>query len=456
MHGKHALLALTTAVSIALCGCPTNDGANPPADQFFYPIAAAVDPSGHALYIVNSDFDLRYNGGTVTSIDLDRVREAIANPTQFNCRADRSQPGAFICDETRFIRVAQTRKINPFAVDAALGTFASGRERLYVIVRGDNSLTWLDVSPDGNVDCGAPAGTDAFCTDAHRVGVDAAQSLRGDVLPQEPSSLSVDSARGWITVVHQNNDPTYARASLFWDREATRATPQGSPPELMNVVTGLPRGLSHVLRLSGFEADASRATWLATSRTENALTVLQAYPGNQALSDARPFLYRTAVAPITGLNQGNNSRGAALDPAPGARRAFVVSRSPEALLTVDLTNVNAPVVTDVQPVAFGPSRVIATHDPASHRTLVYVVSYESRRITVVEPDAHRVVGQLFTHRGPHQIVRDPSGNYLYLVDFLDNSVEVIDIQPGSGVDPADSTPHRVLTLGEPLAPEVTR
>lgn len=455
MPRLNVLFALAATASLALSGCPTNDGVDPPVDQLFYPIALAADPDGHALYVVSSDFDLRYNGGTVVSLDLDMVRAAVANPGNFNCRPDRSAPGAHICDEAQFVRRDQTRKINPFAVDAALGRFASGRERLYVIVRGDNSLTWLDAAPSGTLDCGA-SGVTEFCTDAHRVGIDPGQALRGDVLPQEPASLSVDASRGWITVVHQNNDPTYARASLFWDRDAVRTTPIGSSPQLMNVVTGLPRGLAYVLRLEGFEADTARATWLATSRTEGLFTVLQAYPGNGALEDKRPFLYRTSIAAVNGLNNGANNRGAALDPTPGAHRAFVVSRAPEALLTVDLSNLNAPTVTDFQPVAGGPSRVLANYDATTHRTLVYVVSYDARRITVVEPDAHRVAGQIFTHRGPHQIVRDPNGRFLYMVDFLDNTVEVIDIQPGGGVDPSEPANRRVLTLGEPSAPEVSR
>jgi DNA-binding beta-propeller fold protein YncE len=41
-------------------------------DQIFLPGGLAVDPSGNWLYVVNSNNDLRFNGGTLLALDLQK------------------------------------------------------------------------------------------------------------------------------------------------------------------------------------------------------------------------------------------------------------------------------------------------------------------------------------------------------------------------------------------------
>src|SRR4051794_9068541 len=64
------------ALAFALGGPACNfgeSGVPPSADQIFLPTGLAVDPDGRWLYVVNSNFDLRYNAGTVTAVDLQKV-----------------------------------------------------------------------------------------------------------------------------------------------------------------------------------------------------------------------------------------------------------------------------------------------------------------------------------------------------------------------------------------------
>jgi len=45
----------------------------------YFPVGLALSPGGHTLYVVNSDFDLQFNGGTVLALDLDRIRSNVGD-----------------------------------------------------------------------------------------------------------------------------------------------------------------------------------------------------------------------------------------------------------------------------------------------------------------------------------------------------------------------------------------
>jgi putative addiction module component (TIGR02574 family) len=97
-------LASFALAAVFLAGCPDNAGNAPPADHLFYPIAAVVaGPDARPfLYVVNSNFDLKYNGSTVVAIDLAPLRARAAAPA--NCDPDPdSTVGAQVCRDSEFI-----------------------------------------------------------------------------------------------------------------------------------------------------------------------------------------------------------------------------------------------------------------------------------------------------------------------------------------------------------------
>lgn len=506
MQPQITRIVALTALAATLGACPENNGTDPPTDKFFYPAALALhrdsaDADADFLYVVNSDFDLAYNGSNVMAVDLDRVRTvrrrlaaidatcraaAVASPTDPpgrectaaaftpdvwlplrlpeeappndpKCHRDADASGAWICPDTRLVVAGFTRKVNPYAVEATLAVYPNGAQRLYTIVRGGNTLTWFDVGNDGALDCG-PRDERDYCAGSHSTGSDGAQSDSSRLLlPQETSALSVDTTNGYIVMTHQGVNADTAHASFLVDPNGGTATTQSAGPRLLSTLGGTATGLCSLVLLPRANP-GDRSTWLATSRTEAAFTLLQAYAGNEPLSDHRQFLYRAASAPVLGLNTGTNNRTIVLDPRPGAsaRTAYVVSRSPEALLTVDISNPAVPTVTDAIALPAGPSRAAAVWLPALGRTYVYTASYDARWIYVVDPSEHRVVDQIATNRGPHNMVHDAREGLLYVVDFLDSTVEVIDVCPtarAGDVCPAAAGAEnamfnrRVLTFG---------
>lgn len=121
-------LSTATVLLLALvAGCSEFKGPRAPADGLNYPVGVAVHPSGRWLYVANANFDGRYRadiGGTVVVVDA----------------------------ETLEVVPESTVEIGSFAGGLALsdgfGRSASP-DRLYVTVRGDDSLVALAVSEDG-------------------------------------------------------------------------------------------------------------------------------------------------------------------------------------------------------------------------------------------------------------------------------------------------------------------
>lgn len=489
--GRHLALLLPALLTL---GCPTNNGSDPPNNRLFFPIAAALHRSATTdpdlLYVVNANFDLQYNGSTVTAVDLNALNQRVVGvqeyrATQRTCAMNGTQNcplpalpldcrDAFhgydgvVCDDadrnvshnagtgglSPLLRPAMTRKVNPYAVDAAIGIYpnstrTSRTERLYVLVRGGNSLLWLDAQPNGALECGSrtpdgqsgddPGLVHAYCDDAHASG--------GGSLAPDPSALSVDARNGWIVVAHQSTDATSPRATLFYDSVVSGGD-QTSRPRLINPVGSLAPGLSGLVFLGN---TSSRSTWIATSRTASVFTTLQTYPGTPSLDDNRAFLYRASEAPVTGLLSGADNRAIARDPR-NPQRAYMTSRRPEALVTVDISNSMTPVVIDAIPLPGGPSRLAAVNDTVNNRTVVYTISYDARWIYAVVPTERQVIAQIPSGRGPHAIVHDDVRQLLYVLDFLDAAVEVIDVKPtlrdGSNT-PNPMYNRRVLTFGRP-------
>src|SRR4051794_4440854 len=69
------LLALAVSAGV-LSACANNPGIDPTTDRLFFPTGLALDPKDAVLYVTNGNVDIRYNGGTLSAIDLE----------EFHCR----------------------------------------------------------------------------------------------------------------------------------------------------------------------------------------------------------------------------------------------------------------------------------------------------------------------------------------------------------------------------------
>ena len=64
-----------------LAGCAEeNKGIKHPHDRLHFPVTLAADPNGDYIYVVNSNFDVRYRTGSVVAIDLDTHDFVLESP----------------------------------------------------------------------------------------------------------------------------------------------------------------------------------------------------------------------------------------------------------------------------------------------------------------------------------------------------------------------------------------
>ncbi len=473
MSQRSPILSLVVAASLS--ACVFDNPGSPPRDRaFHFPIAAVASPDARWLYVVNSDFNLQYNGGSIVVVDLSRVRDAIlgpaGSPRPVTVTPPPAAPSARQIDpESVWMPPLQgengptTIRINPFATDVQLRTVGAAR-RLYVTVRGDATLTYVDLVGDGStLSCGASAPNE-LCAIDYRRGIDPTQHSgpRQLSLPPLPAVVNTRDGDPYVVVVHQESPRS--RISLFYD--AVDRTDVG--PILTHWVGDMSSNLDAIVRLEdipGVGGAAAQPRWIAFSRDEPFANYVHAVPDGPL-----SFLARSRLVPFGGVASDVGIRTLVRDPAnpnrlyatarPGPSVGGSPIRSGEQLLSIDLSVPETPIVTDILAIPAGISRLTAIRDPdpagAGH-TLVYVVSFDSRTITVVDANAWRVIDSIRTQFGPHVIVPDPligepdhRHDFLYLVDFGSNCVEVVDV--GFGPNHA-ATHHRVvMTIGDVSRP----
>ncbi|MEM6993065.1 MAG: hypothetical protein AAF721_21310 [Myxococcota bacterium] len=172
------------ALSAAAAGCQDrNVGVDPPDRQLVFPSGLFVDTTvtdengaGRYLFVANGNNDLRFNAGTLAAIDLERFWDTWFDPAtatpyayctprsdapdqcieppggpttdQRPCRRLALKPQVVECDERPFIDPDLIVHVGDFAtvITASTETDADGEfSRLWLPVRGDPSLTYVDV-----------------------------------------------------------------------------------------------------------------------------------------------------------------------------------------------------------------------------------------------------------------------------------------------------------------------
>ena len=297
---RAAVAAFGVAMLTLAGGCfDTGDGPEPPLNALYFPVGILASPGGNALYVVNSDFDLQYNGGTVEVYSLADIRgvalepfwnpDAVADksdapcfglgpnpnvilypgecgPLDLNHPPPRAKPysgpifrnaatiGAFATDGLMVCQPSRDLIAGGTADCFRGGTADPNGARLFVPVRGDRSLTFFDVDDDrpGGVqtfklDCGQSGyGT---CSSAYSSGVEPSENTRGLVLPAEPFGIAASDRGDAIVLTHQSSTSTVTGfATLFTGTETSspsdpnvkRAPLLGVKPRLEYVFGGLP------------------------------------------------------------------------------------------------------------------------------------------------------------------------------------------------------------------------
>jgi hypothetical protein len=493
LRARTALVALVGAGAAAagVQACySAGAGSGPPPNAFYFPVGLAVSqgaPSkdgkfqlsqaGKFLYAANSDFDLQWNGGTLQSYDLGRIRADAAQLIDINLGkgggfADggpafssggpgcaQSGPGIPL-EETCAPPVNAEGSgyvkdhaiIGAFATDLQVGLKGS---RLFVPVRGDDTLTWADLDDaTGKIDC--HQGSDGRCSADHQAGsVLDPGNTRPATLPGEPFGMAQTEDQTALAITHQADTKT---SLLLAGSQQPYA-----PPSMQFVLDGVPLGGDGIAAVphdpwAGFrlceavkdQPPCVRPAFLQTSRSVAEVDLLRYYDDDGS-SLTRPFLAKEVAYGVTTNGGGFDSRGIAIDKSPRAAcrarlpagmstshddpawiacgqvpaRVFIANRSPPSLVVGEVGGPSRTgdgtydpdrlTLTGNVPLSDGPSKVYvapvvlkASGGGAGVLAVrVFIVCFDSSVIFVYDPDAQAVENVIFVGPGPFAMAFDP-------------------------------------------------
>jgi DNA-binding beta-propeller fold protein YncE len=439
--------------------------------QFFFPAGLAVDPAGDVAYVTNANGVLRFDGGSVAAVRLRGcvagaegrcaldALDAFRGGDRALCEADAIDPRLGNCDETPFHLSGGVVEIGNFAgppiVQSIPGAApGSPSRRLLIPVRGDPSITWVDVvhdtSDSATLRCegesvaipgtaGAAGTTLVRCTGANRMSRYCSNGARTCdpslelSLPTEPFGVALDATLGFLFVTHLSR----GEVTLVDVRN-----PAGQSPAVVDVRTGLfdadATGLSGAFSIAPRKSGDVGGLVYVTSR--NASRIATVTVSGDRLGSGPTFT-------MDALNRGTDNRGVVF--APDGSFAYILSRSPASLAVVDtrLRPDGRPAnqVVDVVNVCSEPSQLAARVTAAGLR--LYIVCFAAGEVWAMDAATRRVLEVIRVGRGPNAVAFSETAPARLLVsNFNENTIAVVDAVLGS--------PTEHLVLGRIGLPEV--
>jgi len=349
--------------------------------------------------------------------------------------------------------------------------YTSVRDRLLLGVRGDTSLTFIDVESTGPTkppslrcvgDSEKPdaAGNRVSCDAEHRVirapsGLASVGSMPSDTpppdvaLPDEPYALAIDDDAGILFIGHLTGNTARAYTGGFSMFDiAPRALNGPQMSDSMEPGLEAPRFIAPFpspfsansvgsVGVSGLKTRTVTmprtpmpmvAPWVATAGVyaTSRFVPQVAGLGTTTACPVDDTPYREIAAFPNGTYYSSPLSGAETRGVEfiDERRSFVLQRTPPALIGfLDSTP------TDVLETCGSPT-FLDQHDSGVGPRL-FVTCFADGEIYVFDPTVPRLVTTFRVGRGPAGLVFDEHRPVAYAVGFGDNNVSVIDLQPGN-------------------------
>jgi DNA-binding beta-propeller fold protein YncE len=477
---------LSLLLALAASGCSLGQsGIEPPNDQIFLPSGMAIDPAGDWLYVVNSNNDLRFNAGTLLPLDLTKAKAhrelgvtawplctstyfendsdpaALAEQLDRPCCVDRVNPQILNCNGKAYAQADATIELGSFGGDTAIQHKPDGSFRIFIAVRADPSVTFMDVNRSLGVPqirCTGPRASqepqarNAFCDDHWRVRRPGGADVEDSVLPEEPHSVTLDEKLGILYVGHLS---VLVRGTSQGGGISTIDAHALLDDNAPNVISGLARtvfstsavqgvtsvtlpnpqgGNNFVYAVSRSGPDITEMDLLCQSDTngcspDNSSRDLSLVPGEQIKSSVF-------------LPTGTDIRGFLLS--KDGKTAYVLHRNtpessgsanPEALVFLDrrLGPDGEPSnQASDEPLEICSGATKMEFQTTGRGTLLFITCYEGGQIYVVDPEKHEVSAIIEAGHGPTALTfSDTDKTVAYVADYADNNVAVIDLKPGS-------------------------
>lgn len=439
----------------ALAGCPAGaESVSPPQYDFYFPTGFAISPDEKYLFVLSANSDLRYSAGAMQVIDLAQVdavadawRDADRSPSE--CSPIPTRPTILSCPSSDgnghpapaanpFVIAGSSVQVGSFGVNAAAEALLaedgtpSSVVRVFSTVRGDPSITWADFDEGAvKLGCGG-AGNFPRCDEAHRLAV-----YRDDAtipsLPAEPFGIAVDPVGEHGYVTHF----TTGVVTLMYAPHAL-----GSTPALLDAATNLWTQSNQTGRFGAAGVAVRRpgdplglvyVTSNAEARVSMVHTVDMGMGGNGL---PRASLARTGSFLFYGLQtSGDGGDARSLAFSPDGNSGYIVNRNPPALYTFDtsLDASGAPKNLQTGTVELCDQVANLSVTDFGEGLRIVMPCFTTGQLLVVDPEAQRIVGVEDAGRGPNGVAASPLHKKIYVGNYAEDTIMVIDATPGSAV-----------------------
>ena len=415
---------------LALTACTAgSEEVRPNPDELFFPTGAAVSPDERFMFVANANSELRYDSGTVVMIDLAKVDEYVttwttAGMTGADCHQDPDHRETMECLEQVFILPGASARIGNFATDIAVQDTGSGTLRLIVPTRGDPSIAWLEF--DGSrLSCNPDAQGFALCDEAHRLSY-----VHNDpdlLTPDEPFDAFADSAGQFAVVTHL----TSGAVTLI-------DSPIGRPAIVADVMAGLfatdpASGFRGATGISGRTPGGASDIIYVASRSEDRVQMLTV---GRPVNNAPPYLVagNYFFLNLVGAASGLSSDSRSLSFSRSGDRMYIINRRPPSLQIYDTSLGTSGFPKNVGIGATDICRqasTLAVMDTGDGER-AYVTCFQDGQLYVVDPRGLSSVENIvLVGRGPFSVVASAMRKKVYVTNFLEDTVAVIEANPAS-------------------------
>ncbi len=483
---RWCFLWLTLVLTSTTWCCSLNHpGEAPSQGELYFPVAVTLPPvqadeadSGvppRYLFVVNANFDLRYNAGSVQAFELDEIAKEIeeCNPSEeclINPTAD------FMADEVL---------IGSFAATA---TFSPTGKRLYIPTRSNTSVTYIDVDAEAEgkaiLSCGEASGrkcSNDFVRGDKKIANERKIELTGESVGAVAARLTdlVDletfdqatqkelKGRDGVFVAQRNGT-----VAFFDSRDEKKGNDAG--PKLVHMVDKFQQDITNI----GFDPISGRA-YLTSQEygTTGGLKSLQRVGFFYYWDPTTSFIYDAGYVFLRGVSAERDTRAIAFSPL-AEDKAFIVSRTPNALLIVDFatarTGALEAFVSRTVKVGSGASRLALGQIGSDPRLFAFVSCFGSRELYIIDVELAEPVAVIQRFSGPFEVAVDRWRKLAYVADFRSSIIRIVDLRPivcapessdvecpENLVEAADSIPCNcfdrpsriIATLGDPRPPE---
>lgn len=424
---------LPSCLLVAACTASAS-AVEPPANLMYYQTGMATAPDDSVLFVTNANSNLQYDSGSISVLGLAAIDTLVANweaskTMPDGCTQDTTYSETLVCDQASAVIQATMltsaeARIGNFATDIGVQDTGSGTLRLIVPTRGDPSITWIDWNGSA-LSCNADGETFEQCDDAHRLTY--VHDNPDYLIPPEPFNVFIDSAGQYAFVT----DLEEAAVSLLETRVGTPAT-------IADVAVNV------------FTADATTGIVGATAvqgRTPNAANDI-VYVGS--LSEGMIQTYTVGIPDNTsdwylvqgdqlyldsvGFNAGESEDTRSIKFSTDGSLMYLVNRLPASLQVFDtsLGPAGAPNNLPIggTPVCRDASQMQVLDSGDGDR--IYISCFDDGTVWVLDPtDGITVDAVIDAGSGPYALAVAPTRNKLYVTNFLEQTVAVIDISPTS-------------------------